>query len=289
FIGEVAGVDALQRERVLQILSQNGVEWEVADHPPAVVEVTESGGGVLESLSLFLTGSLLHYSFMKPNSSSTSVSSSESIKQLCYVEHDELFEIHEFYTLRRSKAGRPQKLSSPDKQFCVRAITSGKLETATQVTSKFRDVRSPRTFLPREEEHGHEDWRGILLFADMDKQPMRIIPIVPSYMEGDIWIRTEKLPPVYGEGQVLSSLTKLSFRGRMDVLWFDHTATGGTNQAIFQSQLGTTQQWVDDMFAGIALLFAGVVGSDFISVHEATKARRSHFVWVFRKKECIVC
>ncbi|CAG0887945.1 unnamed protein product [Darwinula stevensoni] len=37
------------------------------------------------------------------------------------------------------KDGCPQKLSSEGKQFCVHAITSGKLETATQITNKLRD------------------------------------------------------------------------------------------------------------------------------------------------------
>lgn len=38
-----------------------------------------------------------------------------------------------------SKGGRPQKLSPQDQRFCVRAITAGQLETATQVTKKLKD------------------------------------------------------------------------------------------------------------------------------------------------------
>ena len=41
--------------------------------------------------------------------------------------------------LKVSQGGRIQKLSPQDKRFCVRAITSGKLETTTAVARKLKE------------------------------------------------------------------------------------------------------------------------------------------------------
>ena len=37
------------------------------------------------------------------------------------------------------KGGRPKKLTVQDKRFCVRALTSGKAKTATEVTKKLKE------------------------------------------------------------------------------------------------------------------------------------------------------
>ncbi|CAG0889773.1 unnamed protein product [Darwinula stevensoni] len=64
--GEVPRVDEEKRKRILDKLRQSGVEWE-EDYLPTPLEMKgmKKGCGVLESLSLTLTGSLLHLSLLE--------------------------------------------------------------------------------------------------------------------------------------------------------------------------------------------------------------------------------
>ncbi|CAG0895466.1 unnamed protein product [Darwinula stevensoni] len=68
--GEASRVDEGIGNRILAILKQKKVEWMDEDYPPIPLEVGRmgSGSGVLESLSLSLTGSLLHLSLLQVSS-----------------------------------------------------------------------------------------------------------------------------------------------------------------------------------------------------------------------------
>ncbi|CAG0885307.1 unnamed protein product [Darwinula stevensoni] len=63
FDEEVPRIDEGNMEKILQILKQNGVEWDIEDYPPVPLDIQrieDGSSGVLESLSVALTGSLLH-------------------------------------------------------------------------------------------------------------------------------------------------------------------------------------------------------------------------------------
>ena len=62
--GAITQADDGERERILKILLRWGVKWDDEMSPPVPLKMHE-GGGVLESLSLSLTGSLLHLSLLR--------------------------------------------------------------------------------------------------------------------------------------------------------------------------------------------------------------------------------
>ncbi|CAG0905535.1 unnamed protein product, partial [Darwinula stevensoni] len=64
--GEVPVTD--DKTEIQENLRLRGVEWENADYPPFPMETKTKdsrAGGVLESLSVYLTGSLLHLSLLR--------------------------------------------------------------------------------------------------------------------------------------------------------------------------------------------------------------------------------
>ncbi|CAG0889656.1 unnamed protein product [Darwinula stevensoni] len=63
--GEVAQLQ--YSETVIEILQQSGLEWDSRAFPPVPLETERRNGGrgLLESLSLILTGSLLHLPLLK--------------------------------------------------------------------------------------------------------------------------------------------------------------------------------------------------------------------------------
>ncbi|CAG0888478.1 unnamed protein product [Darwinula stevensoni] len=64
--GEVPAVDIEKSEKILKVLKQNGVEWHERYPPVALKTRTGSGAaGFLETMSLLLTGSLLHFPLLK--------------------------------------------------------------------------------------------------------------------------------------------------------------------------------------------------------------------------------
>ncbi|CAG0888153.1 unnamed protein product, partial [Darwinula stevensoni] len=91
---------------------------------------------------------------------------------------------------------------------------------------------SQGSFFPRGEgvrEDVDGTWKGgILLFTSSSSRPFYILPLVPIHRSWagahEAWISVEKLPQVYGERRIPSSLRRISFRGRVDVHWYYHTA-----------------------------------------------------------------
>ena len=67
--------------------------------------------------------------------------SDRQVAKLCKVSRPTIRRIREknFPNLSKSRGGRPPALSPQDKRFCVRAITSGKLETATAVVKELQE------------------------------------------------------------------------------------------------------------------------------------------------------
>ncbi|CAG0897469.1 unnamed protein product [Darwinula stevensoni] len=78
------------------------------------------------------------------------------------------------------------------------------------------------TFFPQGEVHKCEEMHGLLLFAQDDSQRITTRPIVPRHQGGDIWMEVDKLPRVYGEGQIITT-NKILFRGKIKVTWKMHT------------------------------------------------------------------
>ncbi|CAG0896696.1 unnamed protein product [Darwinula stevensoni] len=69
--GEVPAVSKEKSEEILKVLKQSGVEWHERYPPVALKTRTGSGAaGFLETMSLLLTGSLLHLPLLKPLQSS---------------------------------------------------------------------------------------------------------------------------------------------------------------------------------------------------------------------------
>ena len=66
------------------------------------------------------------------------------VAEQCKVSRYSVQKIREKFlpNLPRSRGGRPPALSPQDKRFCTRAITSGKLETATAVAKKLQEELS---------------------------------------------------------------------------------------------------------------------------------------------------
>ncbi|CAG0900763.1 unnamed protein product [Darwinula stevensoni] len=59
---EVPQFEGKETERILQILTQKGVKWMYKNFPPApldIKKIVKGSSGVLESISISLTGSLL--------------------------------------------------------------------------------------------------------------------------------------------------------------------------------------------------------------------------------------
>ena len=70
--------------------------------------------------------------------------STREVADLCHVSKSVVQKLragHLFF-LDTARGGRPSKLSAQDKRFCVRAITSGKVETAISVQKKLNDELS---------------------------------------------------------------------------------------------------------------------------------------------------
>ncbi|CAG0902678.1 unnamed protein product [Darwinula stevensoni] len=65
YTGEVPTIDFEERDRIVEILREQDVQWNKVRHPPVVLETWKSTGGLLESLSLSLTGSFLHLPLLK--------------------------------------------------------------------------------------------------------------------------------------------------------------------------------------------------------------------------------
>ena len=59
--GEAPQVKDEKNRGIIQLLEKNGVQWEPKKYPPVALEIQSEGVGLLESLSLTLTGSLLHF------------------------------------------------------------------------------------------------------------------------------------------------------------------------------------------------------------------------------------
>ncbi|CAG0901280.1 unnamed protein product [Darwinula stevensoni] len=72
--GEVSAVDEEKNKRILEVLKEKGVEWENERNPPMALETRTGSGttGFLESLSVSLTGSLLHLPLLKRENKVTS-------------------------------------------------------------------------------------------------------------------------------------------------------------------------------------------------------------------------
>ncbi|CAG0900106.1 unnamed protein product [Darwinula stevensoni] len=67
--GEVPQFHGEKLERILKVLKEKGVEWRDDSEPVALKTRTESGTtGFLETMSLLLTGSLLHLQLLKGDS-----------------------------------------------------------------------------------------------------------------------------------------------------------------------------------------------------------------------------
>ncbi|CAG0887865.1 unnamed protein product [Darwinula stevensoni] len=69
FKGEVPEVEEKEQKKILKIIKRRGVEWKDEFIPPVALDIRHNskGSGVLEALSLALTGSYLHLPLLKAN------------------------------------------------------------------------------------------------------------------------------------------------------------------------------------------------------------------------------
>ncbi|CAG0899886.1 unnamed protein product, partial [Darwinula stevensoni] len=63
--GEASRVELKKHWEITGFLERKGVQWEFGSRPPVALDIQCDGGGLLESLSLCLTGSLLHLPLLK--------------------------------------------------------------------------------------------------------------------------------------------------------------------------------------------------------------------------------
>ncbi|CAG0893894.1 unnamed protein product [Darwinula stevensoni] len=182
--GEVPVTD--DKTEIQENLRLRGVEWENADYPPFPMETKTKdsrAGGVLESLSVYLTGSLLHLSLLRKILGNES----GSIHSLLQSASDHLW---------RPIVLIAENLSSSRSFFPRR---EGKGTT-------------------NEEWKG-----GVLFFARDTVQSIQTLPVVPYQKSGNVWLTVEKLPPVHEDGWVPPSLKRVSFRGEVNVFYKLHT------------------------------------------------------------------
>ncbi|CAG0898304.1 unnamed protein product, partial [Darwinula stevensoni] len=199
--GEAPEIGDERRREIIELLERKGVKWEPKHSPPVALDIRGIGGGLLESLTLTLTGSLLHLPLLKKRMEKNDERSSPELN---------------------AAEPMPNGVQSNPSDALLHQI-----QLAANIIMRpiilIGEVLS-RTFFPQVVGDGEKDWRGILLFVQENPQ-LTIIPIVPHRMSGDVWMEMEELPKAHGEDQPHSSRKRIPFRGKVKVTWKRHTAT----------------------------------------------------------------
>ncbi|CAG0902774.1 unnamed protein product [Darwinula stevensoni] len=144
-----------------------GVDWEPKHRPPVALKIRSKGVGLLESLSVSLTGSLLHLPLLK--------------KRIEDEDHS---------SLPVSKGSDAGSMSNGELESNISDTLLHQIQLAANIFKRsivlIGDGLSC-TFRPEDEGDGEVDYRGILLFARRNLQsrrddsppPISILPIVP--------------------------------------------------------------------------------------------------------------
>ncbi|CAG0886453.1 unnamed protein product [Darwinula stevensoni] len=201
--GEVSQIG--DGKRIIEFLGLRGVKWEPMYWPPVPLKVRSKGTGLLESLSIVLTGSLMHLPLLK-----------KRLKDEYHSSSPEL-----------NVSDETGSMENGGLQFSTLETLLHQIQLAATILRRpivlFGNKLSC-TFLP-EDTNEEKNLCCVLFIARDNLQPnsfenpqlISIIPIVPHWRGGDVWMGVEKLPPVYGNGQLPSTFTKILFRGKANV------------------------------------------------------------------------
>ncbi|CAG0881007.1 unnamed protein product [Darwinula stevensoni] len=182
---EVPPADEEKINRIREILRERGVKWEDEYTPPVPLRTSKEAGGVLDSLSLFLTGSLLHLPLLKKRLGKEDVSNPYTLLQSA----TDLFR-------------RPIVLIGENHSWTFfprgRAEGGGDKDELLGILLFAWDSSQPLKIIP-------------------------VVPRWVGASR-EAWMESDELPPVYGEGRIPSSFPReIHFRGKVDVLCGEHT------------------------------------------------------------------
>ncbi|CAG0898066.1 unnamed protein product [Darwinula stevensoni] len=180
-----------ERKEIIKNLELQGVDWEPKHRPPVALKIRSKGVGLLESLSVSLTGSLLHLPLLKVGAQLNFEIPGETSLQMCLQKR---IEDEDHSNLPVSKGSDAGSMSNGELESNISDTLLHQIQLAANIFKRsivlIGDGLSC-TFRPEDEGDGEVDYRGILLFARRNLQskpddsppPISILPIVPHCNE----------------------------------------------------------------------------------------------------------
>ncbi|CAG0900742.1 unnamed protein product [Darwinula stevensoni] len=245
--GEAPAVSSERNKGITDFLKERGVEWEPAQSPPVALEVRSGGGGgVLDSLSLAVAGSLLHLPLLavlleKENQGDPLplikrgaellgrpiVVIGKKLSGTFLPEGDETNDLEGLLLFAQNDSERisflpvvPRRRSG-DSWMKVENLPRVRLGGSLPPSGARISFRGKLKVT----------WNRhtAIILRSLDRKLAKLPPLSPdiSYLSpgsGDTWMKVEKLPRACLGGSLPPSGARISFRGKLKVTWNRHTA-----------------------------------------------------------------